>query len=871
MLGLACLWWSFALLWVKGYPDSAVLWRNVVMRSAMGMLILVPAWMSAVYLLSFPPGGLLLVVMVIVVAAADIGAYFSGRRFGKHKLAVLVSPAKTWEGFWGGVTACISAGSAAVVSSAGARGSYRPGFGHGGDRHYRTGLGDRRFDREHGQAREWRKGQWQPAAWSRRRVGSTGQFVWCGAGVRTGPAAGGLVVMAASKRLVSVLGSTGSIGINTLDVIARHPERFEVYALAAHSSVDAMLAQCLAFAPRYAVMMDEAAATLLRQRLPSGAATEVKYGESGLADIVTAPEVDVVMAAIVGAAGLPSTLAAARAGKTLLLANKESLVMGGHLLMQAVREAGARLLPIDSEHNAIFQCMPVDAQATPSRKGVSKVLLTASGGPFRRWSLAQMFEATPDQACAHPNWSMGRKISVDSASLMNKGLEFIEACWIFDLAPEQVDVVVHPQSIIHSMVQYLDGSVLAQMGNPDMRTAIAYGLGWPERLASGVAPLDLVATARLDFEAPDETRFPCLRLARESVAVGGTAMAVCNAANEVAVAAFLDKKIRFTDIPAVIEHTLERADIVEPTDFVRGRRSRCPGAGACIWIPGRSATAHYCVEASLMELFYTIALTLGTLAVLVAIHEFGHFWVARRCGVQVLRFSIGFGTSLFSWRDRQGTEYSIAAIPLGGYVKMLDEREGEVPASELHRAFNRKPPLQRIAVVSAGPLANLLLAVVAYWFLYMAGESGYVPIIGEVEPDSVAAVAGLEAGQEIVAVDGGETPTWQALSFRLLDRIGDTGTIKFAVQYPDSGVVYESEASINRWLADQEEPDLYAGLGISLYAPEVPPVVGEVVAESPAAKIGMLPGDKVLRVDGVTMALWMDWVDYVRARPAAAN
>ena len=371
--------------------------------------------------------------------------------------------------------------------------------------------------------------------------------------------------MANIKRRVSVLGSTGSIGINTLDVIAQHPSRFEVYALAANSSVDAMLAQCLAFAPRYAVMMDEAAATLLRQQLPAECATEVKHGEIGLADVVTAPEVDVVMAAIVGAAGLPSTLAAARAGKTLLLANKESLVMGGHLLMQAVREAGARLLPIDSEHNAIFQCLPVDDQATPGNKGVSKVLLTASGGPFRRWSYEQMTEATPDQACAHPNWSMGRKISVDSATLMNKGLEFIEACWIFDLQPERVEVVVHPQSVVHSMVQYLDGSVLAQMGNPDMRTAIAYGLGWPERLASGVGPLDLVATARLDFEAPDETRFPCLRLARESVAVGGTAMAVCNASNEVAVAAFLDKKIRFTDIAVIIERTLERMNIVEVT------------------------------------------------------------------------------------------------------------------------------------------------------------------------------------------------------------------------------------------------------------------------------------------------------------------
>jgi 1-deoxy-D-xylulose-5-phosphate reductoisomerase len=371
--------------------------------------------------------------------------------------------------------------------------------------------------------------------------------------------------MGVPKRAISVLGSTGSIGMNTLDVIARNPERFEVFALAAHSSVDTMLAQCLKFSPRYAVMMDEAAATALQKRLPPETGTQVTHGECGLADIVTAPQVDMVMAAIVGSAGLPSTLAAARAGKTLLLANKESLVMGGHLLMQAVRESNARLLPIDSEHNAIFQCMPVDAKASPLHKGVSKVLLTASGGPFRRWSLAQMSEATPDQACAHPNWSMGRKISVDSASLMNKGLEFIEACWIFDLRPSQVDVVVHPQSIIHSMVQYVDGSILAQMGNPDMRTAIAYGLGWPERLESGVAPLDLVATARLDFEAPDEARFPCLRLARESVAAGGTAMAVCNAANEVAVAAFLDEQIRFTDIPIVIEHTLENVDNSEPT------------------------------------------------------------------------------------------------------------------------------------------------------------------------------------------------------------------------------------------------------------------------------------------------------------------
>jgi 1-deoxy-D-xylulose-5-phosphate reductoisomerase len=311
-------------------------------------------------------------------------------------------------------------------------------------------------------------------------------------------------------------------------------------------------------------MAMEHAAEELRASLPGDCPTEVLHGEQGLAHIAVADEVTTVMAAIVGAAGLPSTLAAARAGKTLLLANKESLVMGGHLLMQAVREHGATLLPIDSEHNAIFQCLPSAPDGSVAKGGVSRVLLTASGGPFRDWTLARMSRATPDEACAHPNWDMGRKISVDSASLMNKGLEFIEACWLFDLVPEMVQVVVHPQSIIHSMVQYVDGSVLAQLGNPDMRTPIAFGLGWPDRLDAGVEPLDLVALARLDFEAPDEGRFPCLRLAREAVAAGGTAMAACNAANEVAVASFLGGHIPFTGIAVAIEKTLERVHVVEP-------------------------------------------------------------------------------------------------------------------------------------------------------------------------------------------------------------------------------------------------------------------------------------------------------------------
>ena len=366
-------------------------------------------------------------------------------------------------------------------------------------------------------------------------------------------------------RKITILGSTGSIGLSTLDVVSQHPQRFAVYALTAHSSVQALFEQCLRYRPVCAVMSCEESAARLRTLLDdAGSDTRVLAGQEGLCEVAASAEVEVVMAAIVGAAGLGATLAAVAAGKTVLLANKESLVMAGALFMRAVAENGATLLPIDSEHNAIFQCLPVDRRGMPQKSGVSRILLTASGGPFREWSLEQMRTATPEQACAHPNWSMGRKISVDSATLMNKGLELIEACWLFDVDADAVEVVVHRQSIVHSMVQYVDGSVLAQMGNPDMRTPIAYGLGWPERIGSGVAELDIVGTARLDFEAPDDSRFPCLGLARAAVRQGGTAMAQLNAANEEAVAAFLEGRLGFTDIPQVIEAVLSGVDSAEP-------------------------------------------------------------------------------------------------------------------------------------------------------------------------------------------------------------------------------------------------------------------------------------------------------------------
>lgn len=357
---------------------------------------------------------------------------------------------------------------------------------------------------------------------------------------------------------VTILGSTGTIGQQTLDVIAQHPERYGVFALAAHSRVDLMLQQCAQYQPRFAVMQDAEAARQLKQCLAAEQLpVEVLSGVDGLSEVAAHEDVSIVMAAVVGAAGLLPALAAARAGKKILLANKETLVMAGQLFMDAVKQGQATLLPIDSEHNAIFQAMPRQSYHALADVGVNQIILTASGGPFRGYTQTQLQEVTPALALKHPNWVMGAKITIDSSTLMNKGLEVIEARWLFDARPDQIEVVVHPQSVIHSMVSYVDGSILAQLGNPDMRTPIAYGLGYPDRIASGVKPLSLIDVAKLEFEAPDTQRFPCLRLAYEALAAAGTAPAILNAANEVAVAAFLQEKIHYLDIPCLIERTLQ--------------------------------------------------------------------------------------------------------------------------------------------------------------------------------------------------------------------------------------------------------------------------------------------------------------------------
>ena len=385
---------------------------------------------------------------------------------------------------------------------------------------------------------------------------------------------------ASARQRVCILGATGSVGTSTLDVIARHPERFEVFALTAHSRVDELFQQCLTWQPRFAVLPEAAQARELRDRLQAqGVATEVLAGPAALCELAAHPDVDSVMAAIVGAAGLAPCLAAAAAGKRLLLANKEALVVGGALFMQAVQRGGATLLPIDSEHSAIFQCLPEDRSAWAST--IDHILLTASGGPFRTRDVATLKDVTPDQACAHPNWVMGRKISVDSATMMNKALEVIEARWLFDLTPEQIRVVIHPQSIVHSMVVCRDNSVLAQLGTPDMRVPIAYGLSFPQRIESGAGQLDFGGIAALSFEPPDHARYPGLALAWETLAGPQGSTTVLNAANEVAVSAFLAGTIRFDQIHSVNARMIERVTV---------RAGACDSIQALIELDARTRT-----------------------------------------------------------------------------------------------------------------------------------------------------------------------------------------------------------------------------------------------------------------------------------------
>ena len=568
------VWWLAMGVWVLGgtyvLRGGVAGWPGIPagLRWVIGLVLLWTAWLA---LAAAKTIGVNFILSVFcLVWAADIAAYFGGRAFGKRKLAPAISPGKSWAGVWSGMLGALvlaafwlwldtrfQMDSVSIYTRV--LGRFGPRRAGGRDRVPGRDERGRRPVRIAGQARRRRQGQQQPAARPRRGA-RPGRRAAAGVSDRDGIDLDMTSPTASGRQRVCILGATGSVGANTLDVISRHSERFEVVALTAHSRVDLLLAQCVQWRPRYAAMSDAAQASDLRRRLADAdCPTEVLDGAQALCDLASHPDVDAVMAAIVGAAGLAPCLAAAHAGKRLLLANKEALVVGGSLFMNAVNDGGATLLPIDSEHSAIFQCLPEDRAGWAAR--IDHILLTSSGGPFRRRDPATLSTITPDEACAHPNFAMGRKISVDSATMMNKALEVIEARWLFDLAPAQIQVVIHPQQIVHSMVVCRDNSVLAQLGTPDMRVPIAYGLSFPERIESGASRLDFGALAALTFEAPDFKRYPGLALAWETLHAAEGSTTVLNAANETAVAAFLAERIRFDQIHGVIAEALARVDL----------------------------------------------------------------------------------------------------------------------------------------------------------------------------------------------------------------------------------------------------------------------------------------------------------------------
>jgi len=564
-LGGALVWWVSAMTWIarSDGQERETATMSLLFLGLAGVLVLQPMWVALVVLhINGMLGAQLMLFMMVLVWGADSGAYFAGRRWGRARLAPLVSPGKTWEGVYGALATTLFLATAGVWWF-GFSGSVALGFLFLSVVTVMFSIVGDLFE---------------SLAKRRRGVKDSGQLL---------PGHGGILdridsLTAAAPVFcfgldvagidfmigITVLGATGTIGINTLDVIGLHSERFRVVALTANRDIERMRILCLKWQPEFAVMADcQAAAQLEASLSDTGIDTQVLGGDDALAEVAALEQVDFVMAAIVGAAGLIPTLSAARAGKRILLANKEALVMSGDLFMNEVKAHGACLLPIDSEHNAVFQCLPEKGGQDLSSQGVARILLTSSGGPFRNDSLDRLANVTPEQACAHPNWVMGRKISVDSATMMNKGLEVIEASHLFSIPTTGIQIVVHPESIIHSMVEYRDGSVLAQMASPDMRVPIAHALAWPDRLDSGADRLDLFDVARLNFEPPDPERFPCIRFAYEALNAGGTAPAVLNAANEVAVEAFLERHLPFTGIPEVIDGTLASSSLVSAPDL----------------------------------------------------------------------------------------------------------------------------------------------------------------------------------------------------------------------------------------------------------------------------------------------------------------
>ena len=771
--GAATLFWLLV-----APPWLATRWQPAAALPLLltGLVVLLGTFVALVELQSRSPW--LALAAMAVVWIADTAAYFAGRAFGRRKLAPMISPGKTWEGVYGALAAVALYALALTPLAARAGFAEAPGVvGHGRLRrvHAAAGgaVGRGRPVRIDAEAAGRRQGQRRAAAGPRRRARPHRRAARGAAAGRAGRDAGGTGSAAMSEvRVVSLLGATGSIGDSTLDVIARHPDRYAVGALAAHRQWEKLAVLCERFRPEVAALLDVDAARALERALAGrGLPTRVLAGEEGVCVAATLPAADTVLAAIVGAAGLAPTLAAARAGKRILLANKEALVIGGAVFMAAVAEGGATLLPIDSEHNAIFQCLPPGYDRRPDAAGVRRILLTASGGPFRSRDPAELGGVSPAEACAHPNWSMGRKISVDSATMMNKGLEVIEAHWLFGVSPDRIEVVIHPQSVIHSLVEYVDGSVLAQLGHPDMRTPIAQALAYPARIDAGVPPLDLIARAGLDFSAPDAARFPCLRPGVRGARRGRHGARRAERGQR-------SRRGGVSRRPRAL-HRHRRPPA--PTRWRASRACRC-ARSMTRWRPMRRPAPPRAPSSTFPPT--PDATPDGSR------HQDSVVPVRARRPGRDPRTGPLPRRPLVRRQDRpllgglrpgaSGRAGSGPTAPSGRCRRCRWAATSRWPTSaratsrpaDLARAFNRQSVWKRIAIVAAGPVANLLLAVALFAGTFVAGIPGQKALLAQPPAGSAAAVAGLAAGDVVVAVDGVPVSSWQDLRWRLLKASG---------------------------------------------------------------------------------------------------
>ncbi len=861
-----------AYFWIFAVPA----WLALRLRpepwaaAAAGWMVVWPLWAALVVMREAGPW--ILLAAAALVWVADIAAYFAGRRFGRRKLAPAISPGKTWEGVAGALAGVLAYGVALALYAQARPGPLSPVFDGAGTARVLVAMLALAALSVLGDLFE---------SWMKRGAGRKDSSALL-PGPRRRPrphrrphahaARGGAPAFLRMKRL-TILGSTGSIGESTLDVVERHPERFEVVALAARASHEKLANQCRRFTPRYAALSDETAAERLRAALRSaGVATEVLGGPASLEQVAALAEADAVMAAVVGAAGLPGTLAAARAGKQVLLANKEALVVSGSLFLAALAQGGGTLLPIDSEHSAVFQSLPAGftcgRAGEADRAGVRRILLTASGGPFRTTPLERLARVTPDEACAHPNWVMGRKISVDSATMMNKGLEVIEAFWLFGAAA-RVDRGRRPPAKRHP----LDGRVPRRFGDRAARRARH---AHADRLRARLARANRGGRGAGGFHRAGRARVRAGR--RRPLSLRGARLSRARARRHRAGDPERGQRDRRRELPR--RHARLHRDRCRHRERSRGddgRTARVPGIRVargprgprCRRPRSFAPRAPHGLKSARIETmsgaFVTLASFLVTIGVLVVVHEWGHYAVARLAGVKILRFSVGFGRPL--WMRRFGpdrTEWAIGVFPLGGYVKMLDSHEGELNAAERARAFDLQPVGKRIAIALAGPAANFIAAFLLYWALFVTGIPGVKPVVGDPPRSTAAAAAGLANGDTIRAVGGEPTATWTDVRWLLLKEAVRGGEVALELEGPGGGRVTRT-LDVSTLTKEDLDRDFLQKLGLKAFAPRVPAFLGRIVAGGAGERAGLREGDRIVAIDREPVATWGQFTARVRA------